>query len=413
MQKIVKNKNNLLITCLNKNSYNIEGFKSNDYDFYYNTLNNKSNDCSNTYCPMDICSDGEGRRQISNECCQCPSSRHLIAQYKNNNNKNFSESYFYGNVEAAVDKDAPLPSILDNLDTVVYFSGTINLNKNKIPYPDSNKIINGGTFIFCIGGGETVWGNNSEECYGYKKEDSPNYCAHYHKFDSIIEEIYNKGWKGIMLDWERIDKSHRNEDLIYLLKQIKTIGKKYINDPIVILHTASQGPFKVDPSYNNEINENKVIMTQDIYKHIDYLSILLFNNDPPLLNYTNSTLDETLTLWKNITDINNINKVFDGIKIPNWGDGGIGAQWHYFPESETKLLFFLSCFKNGLQPWPNPPKVGEDEESWEVPTICYKPTNTINKIKNSNWKGIHYWIYPATQVEMLQGTNNLYQRLLP
>ena len=51
-----------------------------------------------------------------------------------------------------------------------------------------------------------------------------------------------------------------------------------------MLHTTTQGPFYIDPSYNNIHNENFIIMNMDIYKHIDYLSILLFNTTLPALN---------------------------------------------------------------------------------------------------------------------------------
>lgn len=355
IQHSISNEKIINISCLNRHSYKIGSINSKDYDFYYNTL--------------------EG-----------DSSKNILAQYKNNNNnKRLSVSYFYGNVAATVDVNTELPSNLSNSDTVIYFSGSVPLDTSAIPYPDSNKIVNGGRMIYCIGGGSTIWGQKSDGT-----------VADYYNFNTIIEKIFKKGWKGIMLDWERIDKSHTNEGLIHLLTQIKHIGNNYTKDPIVMLHTTTQGPFYIDPSYNNIHNENFIIMNMDIYKHIDYLSILLFNTtDPsnnniaPLINYNHNNLVNTLDLWTDITNIKG--KVSFGKKMPYWGDGTVGTKWHYFPDSDKKLVFLLSCFDpSGLQPWPNN---SPHPKPYINPKNCNKPDKIIHTIKNNNWKGVHYWIY--------------------
>lgn len=399
IQHTISSEKIINISCLNKYSYKIGNINSKNYDFYYNTLESDATKCINKYCPMDICSDGKGRRPINNNCCECPSSKNILAQYKNNK-KMFSESYFYGNVAATVDVNTKLPSHLNNSDTVIYFSGIIKLHTHNIPYPDSKKIINGGRMIFCIGGGNTIWGEKfaqNNECMDNESlfyASDKDAFADYYKFTTIIEEIFKKGWKGIMLDWERIDKSHTNEGLIYLLTQIKHIGNKYTKDPITMLHTTTQGPFCIDSQYKNKYNKNIIIMNNDIYKHIDYLSILLFNTtDPsnnnisPLINYNHNNLVNTLDLWTDITNIKG--KVSFGKKMPYWGDGTVGTKWHYFPDSDKKLVFLLSCFDpSGLQPWPNNPPT----KPFINPKNCNKPDKIIDTIKNK-WKGVHYWIY--------------------
>ncbi len=75
--------------------------------------------------------------------------------------------------------------------------------------------------------------------------------------------------------------------------------------------------------------------------------------------------------------------------MPYWGNGNVGTHWHYFPDSDKKLVFLLSCFDpSGLQPWPNNPPT----KPYINPKNCNKPHKIIDTIKNK-WKGVHYWIY--------------------
>merc|ERR1712183_588095 len=48
--------------------------------------------CSLAFCPEDICPDGQGRRQIGNDCCACPALRGLGESC----GECFSESGFCG-----------------------------------------------------------------------------------------------------------------------------------------------------------------------------------------------------------------------------------------------------------------------------------------------------------------------------
>ena len=280
--------------------------------------------------------------------------------------------YFYGYIAGYV--NGPLPET----DLVFYFPhvpGQV-IKTPDLFIPDASEYNNQGKTlpIFTIGGGTTLWGNGQRyitkpivktetDNQGKKLEFTVTDIANYSDCKQLVNNISNKGWGGICLDWEMIDKTHKYSDFIDLLQHIRDCGL------LCILHSGPQGP-----NYVDQPKSNNIVDCIGLSKYIDYYLVLLFDKDPVLKNYTDMELTQLVDFW------NNPNPKL-GIKYKHWGNGTIGSKWDYI--EKKKLLGLVSCFPDGYSKGQILPKNCKNKQITHLERV----------IKKNGWSGIITWAY--------------------
>jgi hypothetical protein len=300
-------------------------------------------------------------------------------EYPSSENHGFKNGYFAGyEIGGYVDPSVGLPKT----NFILYYEAGAYGDGlpcgDQIPPVSSLNIFGKGLPVYTIGGGSTFWGNNI--CRN--KYEKGNYI-NYDDCIKLLPTIKNRGFEGICLDFERIDKTHKKSDLIRLLKEIKQYGF------ISIFHSSPEGPSVVDHEYRDSVNCEEEIRNENcnlvdltgLNNYFDYYMVLLFSGgdkaNPPLLTYSGNKLESILNFWDK-----------PGRKIGKkyWGNLKPGSIWDSVPKH--KLLGFVSCFKNGIH--------GEVEE-WNKPHQC-DISEIYNILKKRGWAGVITWAYLAEKI---------------